>query len=79
MAKKTVTMDKDTEVECFFKKKTVNLITSVNPAGSGTITPNGLNIYNKGMTVVVEATPNTDNEFDHFEVNGEETEADPEG
>jgi len=79
MAKITVTMDKDTEVECFFKKKQVNLITSVNPAGSGTITPNGLNVYNKGTIVAVEGIPNADNEFDHFEVNGEEQPADPEG
>ena len=76
MATLNVLMDGDKSVCCFFRKKKFNLTTSVNPVESGTIT--GAGKYDKGTNVSVEATPTVDFEFDHWEVNGEETEGEEE-
>jgi len=70
-------MDGDKVCIAFFKKKKFNLDTSVDPAGSGTIT--GAGTYDKNTIVTVEAVPATDYEFDRFTVNGEEEPAEPEG
>jgi len=77
MATKEITMDGDKVCIAFFKKKKFNLDTSVDPAGSGTIT--GAGTYDKNTIVTVEAVPATDYEFDRFTVNGEEEPAEPEG
>jgi hypothetical protein len=76
MAKLTMTMDGDKMCIAFFRKKQYTLTASVSPAGSGTIT--GAGKYDKNVSVIVEATPAIDYEFDHFEVNGETIEADDE-
>ena len=77
MATKTINVDGDKDVCCFFRKKKFNVSTSVDPAGSGTIT--GAGTYDKNTIITVEAVPAEDYEFDHFTVNGEEQPADPEG
>ena len=78
MATITLKIDEDKVCIARFRKKQVMLTTSVDPIGSGTITPNSGEV-NKGSEVIVEAIPAIDWEFDHFTVNGEEEPADPEG
>ena len=77
MATKDILMDGEKEVCCFFRKKKYNLTTSVDPAGSGTIS--GAGTYDKNTIITVQAVPAEDYEFDHFTVNGEEEPAEPEG
>lgn len=77
MATKKLIMDGDKVCIAFFRKKKFNLTTSVDPAGSGTITPASGKI-DKGTEVIVNAVPAEDYEFDHFTVNGEEVEGDEE-
>ena len=77
MATKEILMDSDKMCIAFFRKKKFSVNTSVDPAGSGTIT--GAGTYDKNTVVTVEAVPAEDYEFDHFTINGEEQPADPEG
>ena len=77
MATLKIPMDGDKVCIAWFKKKQFNLTTSVDPIGSGTITPASGKV-NKGIEITVNAVPAEDYEFDHFTVNGEEVEEDEE-
>jgi len=64
--KTNILMDDEKTCIAWFKKKKVMLTTGVEPEGSGTITP-VTGQYDKGTIVEVEALPNPNYEFDHWE------------
>ena len=67
MPKVNILMDGDKVCIAWFKKKIKKFILStlVEPVEGGTIT--GAGTYNEGTVVTVEATPNPDYDFDHWE------------
>jgi len=60
----TVIMDGNKTITAHFKKIEYNLVTNVEPEGSGTITEGG--IYDAGTIIEVEAIPAEGYEFDHW-------------
>jgi len=61
----TVTMNSDKNITAVFKK-TYTLATTVNPAGSGSVSP-GSGSYDDGTTVTLTAVPASGYRFDHWE------------
>ena len=78
MATKTITVNEETNVCWFLRKKQVNITHSVDPVGSGTVTPlNGK--VNVGTVIPFKVIPNDGYEVVKVEVNGNEEPTDPEG
>ena len=61
----TILMDADKTVTAVFQRAT-KLTTSVEPAGSGFVVPEGINYYSPTEQVVITATEAGLNKFDHF-------------